>query len=267
MKTYIFPVIIGICILALGLGMNACQSKGSVKSDKDKVVDTDYANNSKNSVDWVGTYIGTVPCADCTGIYTQVTLKNDNTYSLQVKYLGKDDSTQLFEGTFQWNDVGNIIILSGLNEKSMPSSYLVGENKLIQMGMDGKVINGELVSNYILTKIDENLIDKKWKLFELAGVTISTMNPQPAIEPFITFTKENKVNGNSGCNGFLGSYVLASKKQLHFSGMASTRKMCLDMTIEDQMNKLFQIVDSYTIQNDTLSLKEDEIVLARFVAE
>ena len=267
MKNFIFPVIIGISILFLGFGMNACQSKGSIKSDKDKVVDMNDANNSKNSLDWVGSYIGTVPCADCSGIYTQITLKNDSTYSLQMKYLGKEDSTRLFEGTFQWNDAGNIVILSGLKEKSMPSFYLVGENKLIQMDMDGKVIVGELVSNYILTKIDENLIDKKWKLFELAGAAISSMNPQPATEPFITFTKENKVNGNSGCNGFLGTYVLASKNQLHFSGMASTRKMCLDMTIEDQMNKLFQVVDSYSIQNNILSLKQGESTLARFVTE
>ena len=263
MKNFIFPIIIGVSIVILGLGMNACQSKGSVTSDKDKVVDMNNANNSKNSLDWVGTYIGTVPCADCTGIYTQVTLKNDNTYSLQVKYLGKDDSTRLFEGTFQWNDVGNIVILSGLKEKSMPSSYLVGENKLIQMGMDGKVINGELVSNYILTKIDDNLVDKKWKLYEIAGSAVSAKNP----EAFITFTKANKVNGNSGCNGFAGSYVLAPKRQLHFSGMASTRKMCLDMTIEDQMNKLFQMVDSYSIQNDILSLKQGEVTLAQFIAE
>jgi len=114
----------------------------------------------------------------------------------------------------------------------------------------------------------ENLVDKKWKLLELNGVAISTMNPQQTIEAFITFqANENRVSGNSGCNNFTGTYKLDSGNQLHFSGMASTRKMCIDMTVENQMNKIFQEVDSYTLQNGALSLKQGDTTLARFVAE
>ena len=113
---------------------------------------------------------------------------------------------------------------------------------------------------------DENLVDKKWKLTEINGVVLSTMNPQPAVETFIIFqTIENRVNGNSGCNNFTGTYKTGQGNSLNFSGVASTRKMCIDMTIEDQMNKIFQTVDNYTLQGGILSLNQAGKTLAKFV--
>jgi len=265
MKNFIIKILNCFFILALILGMSACKSKESTKAEKNKMEGVSYADNSKTSLDWAGTYTGTVPCADCSGIFTQVTLRNDNTYSLQIQYLNKTDSMQKYDGTFQWNDSGSIVTLSGLNEKSMPSSYLVVENKLIQLDLQGKVITGDLALNYVLTKIDDNLVNKKWKLSELYGIIVSSQ--QPAIDAFITFNVDgNRVNGNSGCNLFTGTYKIEQGNRLHFSSMASTRKMCLDMSIENQMNNLFQNVDSYTLQKDTLNLNKNGIPLAQFVA-
>ena len=111
-----------------------------------------------------------------------------------------------------------------------------------------------------------NLVEKKWKLIEINGVALTSMNPQPAIEAFIMFqANENRVSGVSGCNNFTGTYKAGPGTTLQFSGVASTRKMCLDMTVEDQMNKLFQTVDSYTVQDGTLSFKQGGAVLAKFV--
>ena len=135
------------------------------------------------------------------------------------------------------------------------------------MDMEGNNITEDLASNYVLTKIDENLVDKKWRLFELFGTTVSLKNSS-AIEAFITFNVTgNRVSGNSGCNMFAGSYQSGPGNQLKFSQMVSTRKMCMDMSIEDQMNKLFQVVDSYSLQNNVLSLNKDGSALAVFKAE
>jgi heat shock protein HslJ len=266
MKKIIF--ITGVCAFILGLGMSACQSKGSVKSSTDSA-GIATVDNSKNSLDWEGVYTGIVPCADCPGIFTQITLKNDNTYNLQREYLGKKDAlAESIDGSFQWNKVGNTITLSGLKEKSMPSDYQVGENKLIQLDMEGKGITGDLADKYDLFKVNENLIEKKWKLIELKGVDLSTKMSNPALQAFIIFhAKGNRVNGKNGCNNFTGTYQVDSGSGLHFSGIASTRMMCVDMTVEDQMNKLFQAVDNYTVQNDTLNLNQAETILARFVPD
>ena len=38
-------------------------------------------DNSRNSLDWQGTYVGTVPCADCPGIRMRIELKDDGTFA------------------------------------------------------------------------------------------------------------------------------------------------------------------------------------------
>lgn len=48
---------------------------------------------------FAGTFSGTLPCADCPGIDTTVTLKPDGTYTLREAYQGKPDS---FDGDGTW---------------------------------------------------------------------------------------------------------------------------------------------------------------------
>ena len=102
-------------------------------------------------MDWQGTYKGVTPCADCEGIETEIILKNDLSYTLKTKYLGKGDGKVFQEaGSFVWDKTGGIISLEGL--KGSPSQYKVGENKLIQLDMEGNVITGDLAEKYVLTK-------------------------------------------------------------------------------------------------------------------
>ena len=35
----------------------------------------DAAHNSRNALDWAGTYEGVLPCADCPGIQTRLSLR------------------------------------------------------------------------------------------------------------------------------------------------------------------------------------------------
>lgn len=113
-----------------------------------KVVD---GHNSQNALDWQGTYKGILPCADCEGIVTTLTLNDDNTYSYKTKYLGKEGN-KVFEqkGIFSWNETGSIISLSDLEGK--PYLYKVGENTLTQLDLDGYPITGKLAQMYILKK-------------------------------------------------------------------------------------------------------------------
>ncbi len=109
------------------------------------------AHNSQNSLDWQGTYKGVTPCADCEGIETEIVLNADLTFTLKTKYLGKVDGKVFQEtGSFVWDKTGGIISLEGL--KGRPSQYKVGENRLIQLDMEGNVITGDLAEKYVLTK-------------------------------------------------------------------------------------------------------------------
>jgi uncharacterized lipoprotein NlpE involved in copper resistance len=111
MKNHI--IIIGICVISIL--MNACNLKGTKNQELSR------QDNSKISLDWVGTYAGNIPCADCPYIITHITLNADETYSLQMEYEGKEGEVFSNKGTFQWDEAGTIIILDGLKEESMPS--------------------------------------------------------------------------------------------------------------------------------------------------
>lgn len=107
-------------------------------------------HNAKNSLDYVGTYKGTLPCADCSGIEVTITLNADETYNMKSKYLGKDETVFEELGDYTWKEDGNTLILEGVD--SEPALYSVGENKLIHLDMEGNKITGSLEKNYELIK-------------------------------------------------------------------------------------------------------------------
>lgn len=109
------------------------------------------ADNSMNSLDWDGTYRGTLPCADCEGIETELTLNQDGTYSYKSNYLGKNDALEEeYTGKFTWDKEGRTIQLDGL--KGSPGKYQVGENQIWHLDQDGNRISGDLADLYILKK-------------------------------------------------------------------------------------------------------------------
>jgi uncharacterized lipoprotein NlpE involved in copper resistance len=133
--------IIGFCILLAGSG---CASTSSSE------IGPDVGHSSRNSLDWAGSYRGVFPCADCPGIQTIVTLKADNTYVSSSTYLGNQGRTSTQQGTFRWDETGNVISLSG----DEPAHYRVGEGRLIRLALDGSSMTGALADRYVLKKVD-----------------------------------------------------------------------------------------------------------------
>lgn len=108
-------------------------------------------DNSRTSLDWNGTYSGIVPCADCEGIETTLTLNQDMTYYIVTNYLGRNDALEeTFNGTFTWDDTGSKIFLEGV--KFAPNQFKVGENQIWQLDRSGNMITGDLEDHYILYK-------------------------------------------------------------------------------------------------------------------
>jgi len=116
----------------------------------DATTDTTDMHQAQNSLDVIGIYKGTLPCADCEGIQTEIELKADSTYRFKSSYLGKGDG-QVNEssGTYVWLD-GSRIELQDID--GGPQKYFVGENTLTALDMDGNKITGELAAHYILKK-------------------------------------------------------------------------------------------------------------------
>jgi len=110
-------------------------------------------HNAQNSLDFLGTYKGTLPCADCEGIETEITFNADETYKMTMKYKGKGDKVFEEIGDYGWKEDGKTLMLEGID--SAPVLYGVEENKLIHLDQDGKRITGPMGKNYELIKLTE----------------------------------------------------------------------------------------------------------------
>jgi uncharacterized lipoprotein NlpE involved in copper resistance len=238
-----------------------------VGCNSEKVQLDKSADNSKTSLDWAGTYQGTLPCADCEGIKTTLILNDDLTYKLFTIYLGKSGETFQSGGKFEWNEQGTIIHL--INEKSdWMQRYMVAENKLFHIDKDGNKITGDLADMYILSKSAPGITERYWKLVELMGKEI-VRSEQMLKEPHIIFrTEGNRVNGHAGCNSFSGSYELNEEgNRLRMFGVAITEMACLDMTVEEGFVQVINSTDSYLVKSDTLFLYRARMApLAKFEA-
>lgn len=137
--------------IAVGaLSFTACNSNKKEKQKEEQAsAVVDIAHNSRNALDYEGTYAGTLPCADCSGIYTEITLTGEN-YQKKTVYQGKQDGDHIFEesGKYTWNAEGSIITL----DNDPADQYQVGENQLFALDQDGQRITGDLAALYILRK-------------------------------------------------------------------------------------------------------------------
>jgi heat shock protein HslJ len=223
------------------------------------------ADNSQDTPKWTGVYAGVLPCASCPGIQTTITLNNDSTYCMETVYMEEDNEPIVKEGSFTMNNEGNIVTLSGFAEGEGSNKYMVGENNLIQLTLEGNRVEGELADKYVLTKASP-LAEKYWKLVTINGIEVK--NSEEGNEAHITFKAVgDKFFGSTGCNRFFGGYILNDQGQIIFSGAGSTRMMCADMTVEDNFLKLLDGVINYEIENDNLTLKDSQgIVVATFIS-
>lgn len=244
------------CIL-ISLIMLSC---GSTKNTTQQVPDE---HNSQNALDWDGIYRGTLPCADCEGILTTITLQKDMNFSLKTRYLGKSDSVYQEHGKFKWNNAGSEITLnpSGSKEKFI---YRVGENTLTRLDQNGNKITGELASHYILSKGAFNIYERYWKLVELNGkqvVADSTFRK----EPHLIFKDDNRIVGNGGCNSLLGGFSLEGVNHIKMAQVASTMMACPGLELEDQLIKILKNADTFAVEGDELILNNaDGAPLAKF---
>lgn len=141
MKSYSIYITL-LALLIIGCSQETSQ-KQTAKVDE---------HTSRTSVDWVGTYTGTLPCADCPGIETTLELSDNNQFVLEEVYKDENDEAFIEKGVFEWDETGSTITLKIEGEESTHHQYKVGENKLFRLSLDGSVVDGKLAEFYILKK-------------------------------------------------------------------------------------------------------------------
>jgi heat shock protein HslJ len=216
------------------------------------------------SVDWPGTYFAMMPCADCEGIETTLTLNKDLTYAMTRNYLGKEGAKpDVSKGTFKWSSAGSRITLSNQS----PSDIQVGENQLFALDMSGNRITGDLADKYTYKKLDLAITEKYWKLTEIMGKPVVKTDAMPKEPHMILKAADFRVNANGGCNTMNGGFTLMPMNRIRFSQMISTMMACPDMEVEKQLSEVLGKADSYILQGDKLQLVKARMApLAKFEA-
>jgi copper homeostasis protein (lipoprotein) len=144
MKNVAVILIITVMLLSCGNG-----------ADEPGVTTNDDTMNTVTPVTYQavieGSYLGILPCADCEGVETRLTLFADSTYQLVNNYLGKNpkDTAGLNVGKtgkfMMHNDTVHLV--------GDQSKFLRTDTALIQLDATGQLFTGEIADRFILKKV------------------------------------------------------------------------------------------------------------------
>lgn len=280
-------IVIGLVIT---ISFSSCKKEVEMKNDEViadstavEMVTDDH--NAMNSLDYQGTYVGSLPCADCEAIETIIILRDDS-FEKEEVYKGKFKETfSRKSGSFEWNKEGYTITLVGIEK---PNQYFVGENVLFHLDIDGKRIEGELMHKYQLEKKHvppvpdpvylhtsnihpkeigfKLLLKEKWRLVTLKGLKVK-QNNEPIEDMFLQLNSDGVFSAYVGCNSLQGRFDLLDKKsKISFYKIISSAKGCNDDNIEEEFIRVLENVDNYNFDGKTLKLNKARMAtLAEFV--
>lgn len=128
MKKMILPV------LLTGLFAVSCSKKEEAKAETPQAVEADSAQAQPEEAakaeapkKHVGEFSGKLPCADCPGIETKLTLNEDGSFLLDETYLEKKDGQFNAKGSYEVSADGAFVTLKEEgNDK--PRVFLVEED-------------------------------------------------------------------------------------------------------------------------------------------
>jgi len=119
--------------------------------------ETDHAaheNHTDKSLEFHGVFYGFLPCNDCNGIKTTLSLKQKNNYLL-VTQPARESSREYYEkGKYSWNDENHTVVLTPLKESTTRQYHIENGETLIQLNSDGTRITGNQADDYILRRSD-----------------------------------------------------------------------------------------------------------------
>jgi heat shock protein HslJ len=192
-------------------------------------------------------------------------LNSDLSFKIGTSYLDKNGEVFRSGGNFIWSKDGSTVTLNGVDATKESNQYKVGENKLIKLDMNGKVITGNLAEKYVIQKQQNVLTGRYWRLVELRGKKIEKAENQSK-EAFLFFNTDGKsAHGNGGCNSINGGVELTEMNRIKFSRMASTMMACPHMEDEREFLQILESADNYNLTGDTLILNKARMApLARF---
>ena len=218
-----------LLLLALTLALTACFPR--TQGDGVPPV-ADAAHNSRNSLDWAGIYEGVLPCADCPGIQTRLTLNRDESYELSTLYLDRDSAARVLRGRFSWQPSGNALTLEGQHGGQQ---FVVGEGR-VALVQPGAAPSWPQPAQRVLQRVaaapaagvQRTLESHRWTLTSATGSQGQRIDglPAGAGRPVVFGFAEGRLNIEGGCNRIFGGYQIDGDNRLVLGRMASTMMAC-----------------------------------------
>lgn len=117
-------------------------------------------------------------------------------------------------------------------------------NKSLLIG--GAIAAFAAVSCSTVRNMPVNDLSGEWNVVEIEGKAISV--PEGSDQPYMAFDAvNNRIFGSVGCNRIMGTLSATDAGAIDLSGMAATRMMCPDMTLEDQLLSAFDNVKEFGV--------------------
>lgn len=113
-----------------------------------------HANPLDKSQEFHGVFYGFLPCDDCNGIKTTLSLKQNHHYLL-VTQPARESSREFYEkGKYEWNDDTRTVVLTPRDKAPAHQYAIEEEGTLVQMNADGSRMSGKQAESYTLRRSD-----------------------------------------------------------------------------------------------------------------
>lgn len=123
---------------------------------KSRQSETDHSAHKPidKSLDFHGIFYGYLPCNDCDGIKSTLSLKQNNNYLL-VTQPARDSSREYYEkGKYKWDEENHLLILTSRKDSSTRQFLIKDEGTIVQLNSDGTRMSEELEDDYTLQRSD-----------------------------------------------------------------------------------------------------------------
>ena len=230
------------------LAVSLVSCNGTKTENESVLPDT---HTSQNSLDWAGTYTGSLPCSSCADLETELKLTSDNEYVLTQSQFNKEGQAKVTSGKFSWEE--NHIVLENMPKEFDSNLFKVEEGRIRMLDKKGNVVSGDSENDYLLDKNgNQDVENKKWKLVEIHGKKVKG----DADSHYIIFHSENnEIEAKAGCNQLTFGYKIKNGLVLDVIPGISTLMACEDAT-EDILKSVMMEADNISVNEKTLTLNK-----------
>lgn len=210
----------------------------------------------------LGTFFGTLPCKDCAGILTDLTLRQSpsdaakGTYTLRETYESVPSRALIYEGEWtQETASGTVYVLRDAKSNEVRKRYeRINDYTLRELPLDGSVIEPALSYDLIKEGVvipQESLRDTSWIWKKTEYQDGKTATPKGA-DFVLSFSADDHVTSTTDCNT-LGGSVVFDGGILSFGPFVATQMYC-EGSLEGVYAKDLALANAYAVTGDTLRL-------------